>query len=35
MWGVFPSFRYRVSVAGSQKKPYFGTLKMEKALFVG
>jgi hypothetical protein len=53
MWGVFPSFRYRISVAASQKnpisfvclgayqahrsikKPYFGTLKMEKALFVG
>jgi hypothetical protein len=34
MWGVFPSFRFRVSVAASQKKPDFGTPKMEKALFV-
>jgi hypothetical protein len=35
MWGVLPSFRFRVSVAASQKKPDFGTLKIEKALFVG
>jgi hypothetical protein len=34
MWGVFPSFRFRVLVAASQKKPDFGTPKMEKALFV-
>jgi hypothetical protein len=34
MCGVFPSFRFRVSVAASQKKPDFGTPKMEKALFV-
>jgi hypothetical protein len=34
MWGVFPTFRFRVSVAASQKKPDFGTLKMEKALFM-
>jgi hypothetical protein len=34
MWGVFPSFRFRVSVAALQK-PDFGTLKMEKALFMG
>jgi hypothetical protein len=33
--GVFFLARYRISVAASQKKPYFGTLKMEKALFVG
>jgi hypothetical protein len=29
MWGVVPSFRFRVSVAASQKKTDFGTLKME------
>jgi hypothetical protein len=34
MWGVFPSFRFPVSLAASQKKPDFGTPKMEKALFV-
>jgi hypothetical protein len=34
MWGVFPSFRFRVLVATSQKKSDFGTLKMAKALFV-
>jgi hypothetical protein len=34
MWGVFPSFRFHVSVAASQKKPDFGTLKMEKPLFI-
>jgi hypothetical protein len=33
MWGVFPIFRFRVSVAASQKKPDFGTPKIEKALF--
>jgi hypothetical protein len=35
MWDVFLSFRFRVSVAASQKNPNFGTPKMEKALFVG
>jgi hypothetical protein len=35
MWDVFLSFRFRVSVAASQKNPDFGTPKMEKALFVG
>jgi hypothetical protein len=35
MWGVFPSFRFHVSVAASQKKSDFGTPKMEKALFLG
>jgi hypothetical protein len=34
MWGVFPSFQFRVSVAASQN-PDFGTPKIEKALFVG
>jgi hypothetical protein len=34
MWGVFPSFRFRVLVAASQKKPNFGTPKMEKTLFM-
>jgi hypothetical protein len=34
IWGVVPSFRFRISVAASQKTD-FGTLKMEKALFVG
>jgi hypothetical protein len=35
MWGVVPSFRFRVSIATSQKKLGLGTSKMEKALFVG
>jgi hypothetical protein len=35
MWSIFPSFQFRVSVAASQKKPDFGTSKMEKALFMG
>jgi hypothetical protein len=35
MWCIFPCFQFRVSVAASQKKPNFGTPKMEKALFVG
>jgi hypothetical protein len=30
MWGVFPSFRFHISVAASQKKPNFGTPKMKK-----
>jgi hypothetical protein len=34
MWGVFPSFQFRVSVVASQKKPDFGTPKMERALFM-
>jgi hypothetical protein len=34
MWGVVPTFRFHVLVDASQKKPYFGTPKMEKALFV-
>jgi hypothetical protein len=36
MWGVFPSFRFHVSVAASHtKKPDFGTPKIEKAIFLG
>jgi hypothetical protein len=35
MWGVVPSFLFVVSVAASQKKPDFGTSKMEKTLFMG
>jgi hypothetical protein len=35
IWGVVPSFRSRVSIAASEKKPDFSTLKMEKAHFVG
>jgi hypothetical protein len=35
IWVVVPSFRFRVSIAASQTKPDFGTLKMEKAPFVG
>jgi hypothetical protein len=35
MWGVVPIFRFRVSVAASQKKPNFGTPKIEKALLIG
>jgi hypothetical protein len=31
MWGVVPSFLFAVSVAASQKKPDFGTPKMENA----
>jgi hypothetical protein len=33
MWGVFPSFQFRVLVAVSQKKPDFGTPNMEKSTF--
>jgi hypothetical protein len=35
MWGVAPRFLFRVLGAASQEKPDFGTLKMEKSLFMG
>jgi hypothetical protein len=35
MWGVVSSFRFRVSIAASHKKPDFSISKMEKTLFVG
>jgi hypothetical protein len=35
MWGVVPNFPFTISLAASQKKTYFATLKMENALFVG
>jgi hypothetical protein len=30
MWGIFPSFRYRVSVAASQKNPISALWKWKK-----
>jgi hypothetical protein len=35
IWGAMTSFQFFFSVVASQKKPDFGTLKMEKALFMG
>jgi hypothetical protein len=32
MWGLVPSFPFVILVAASQKKPNFGTPKMENAL---
>jgi hypothetical protein len=35
MWGIVSSFTFAVLMSASQKKPDFGTSKIENALFMG